>query len=68
MTAGLHDSQVPYWEPLKWIARLRAHSTGKGPYLFRTELDGGHLANPRTAQLRAAQEYAFLLTLAGVNH
>lgn len=68
VTAGLHDSQVPYWEPLKWIARLRAHSTGKGPYLFRTELDGGHLANPRTAQLRAAQEYAFLLTLAGVNH
>ncbi|MGY3886539.1 prolyl oligopeptidase family serine peptidase [Aeromonas aquatica] len=68
VTAGLHDSQVPYWEPLKWIARLRAHSTGKGPYLLRTELDGGHLANPRTAQLRAAQEYAFLLTLAGVNH
>lgn len=68
VTAGLHDSQVPYWEPLKWLARLRAHSTGKGPYLLRTELDGGHLANPRTAQLRAAQEYAFLLTLAGVNH
>ncbi|MGY3902082.1 prolyl oligopeptidase family serine peptidase [Aeromonas lusitana] len=68
VTAGLHDSQVPYWEPLKWLARLRAHSTGQGPYLLRTELDGGHLAIPRTAQQRAAQEYAFLLTLAGVSH
>ncbi|MEG0006780.1 MAG: prolyl oligopeptidase family serine peptidase [Aeromonas sp.] len=68
VTAGLHDSQVPYWEPLKWLARLRAHSTGPGPYLLRTELDGGHLAIPRTAQQRAAQEYAFLLTLAGVSH
>lgn len=68
VTGGLHDSQVPYWEPLKWIARLRSHSTGTGPYLLRTELDGGHLGAPRTAALRAAQEYAFLLTLAGVNH
>ncbi|KDV02818.1 peptidase S9 [Aeromonas sp. HZM] len=68
VTGGLHDSQVPYWEPLKWIASLRSHSTGTGPYLLRTELDGGHLGAPRTAALRAAQEFAFLLTLAGVNH
>lgn len=68
VTAGLHDSQVPYWEPLKWVARLRERSTAAGPYLLRTELDGGHLATPRTAQQRAAQEYAFLLTLAGVDH
>lgn len=68
VTAGLHDSQVPYWEPLKWLARLRAHSTGAGPYLMHTELEGGHLANPRTAELRAAREYAFLLSLAGVRH
>ncbi len=66
VTAGLHDSQVPYWEPLKWVARLRERSTAAGPYLLRTELDGGHLATPRTAQQRAAQEYAFLLTLARV--
>lgn len=68
VTAGLHDSQVPYWEPLKWLARLRAHSTGTGPYLLHTELEGGHLANPRTAELNAAREYAFLLSLAGVGH
>ena len=68
VTAGLYDSQVPYWEPLKWLARLRAHSTGAGPYLLHTELEGGHLANPRTAELGAAREYAFLLSLAGVRH
>ncbi|MGY6037562.1 prolyl oligopeptidase family serine peptidase [Aeromonas sp. AE23HZ002T15] len=68
VTAGLHDSQVPYWEPLKWLARLRAHSTGTGPYLLSTELEGGHLANPNTATQRAAREYAFLLSLAGVQH
>ncbi|MGB6188713.1 MAG: prolyl oligopeptidase family serine peptidase [Aeromonas molluscorum] len=66
VTAGLHDSQVPYWEPLKWMARLREHSTGAGPYLLSTELEGGHLATPRTAQQKAAREYAFLLSLAGV--
>ncbi|MGY3858483.1 prolyl oligopeptidase family serine peptidase [Aeromonas intestinalis] len=68
VTAGLHDSQVPYWDPLKWLARLRVHSTGTGPYLLNTELEGGHLANPNTATQRAAQEYAFLLDLAGVKH
>ncbi|MFM4825610.1 prolyl oligopeptidase family serine peptidase [Aeromonas bivalvium] len=68
VTAGLHDSQVPYWEPLKWLARLRAHSTGAGPYLLHTELDGGHLASAGTAQQKAAREYAFLLSLAGVRH
>ena len=68
VTTGLHDSQVPYWEPLKWLARLRAHSTGAGPYLLHTELDGGHLASAGTAQQKAAREYAFLLSLAGVRH
>ncbi|MBV7436108.1 prolyl oligopeptidase family serine peptidase [Aeromonas sp. sif2416] len=67
VTAGLYDSQVPYWEPLKWLARLREHSTGTGPYLLSTELDGGHQASPRTAQQQAAREYAFLLSLAGIS-
>ncbi|MCS3458543.1 prolyl oligopeptidase family serine peptidase [Aeromonas sp. BIGb0445] len=66
VTAGLHDSQVPYWEPLKWMARLREQSTAAGPYLLSTELDGGHLASAGTAQQKAAREYAFLLNLAGV--
>ncbi|USV56204.1 prolyl oligopeptidase family serine peptidase [Aeromonas encheleia] len=67
VTAGLYDSQVPYWEPLKWLARLREHSTGTGPYLLSTELDGGHQASPRTARQQAAREYAFLLSLAGIS-
>ncbi|MGY4025201.1 prolyl oligopeptidase family serine peptidase [Aeromonas rivuli] len=66
VTAGLYDSQVPYWEPLKWMARLREQSTAAGPYLLSTELDGGHLASAGTAQQQAAREYAFLLNLAGV--
>jgi oligopeptidase B len=66
VTAGLYDSQVPYWEPLKWMARLREQSTAAGPYLLSTELDGGHLASAGTAQQKAAREYAFLLNLAGV--
>ncbi|UBO72725.1 prolyl oligopeptidase family serine peptidase [Aeromonas rivuli] len=68
VTAGLYDSQVPYWEPLKWMARLREQSTAAGPYLLSTELDGGHLASAGTAQQQAAREYAFLLSLAGVRH
>ncbi|WP_348687184.1 prolyl oligopeptidase family serine peptidase [Aeromonas bestiarum] len=67
VTAGLHDSQVPYWEPLKWVARLREHSTGTGPYLLSTALDSGHQASAGTARQQAAREYAFLLTLAGVS-
>ncbi|MNO07931.1 Protease 2 [compost metagenome] len=58
---------MPYWEPLKWLGRLREHSTGTGPYLLSTELDGGHQASPRTAQQQAAREYAFLLSLAGIS-
>ncbi|HAT06102.1 MAG TPA: hypothetical protein DCS77_10345, partial [Aeromonas salmonicida] len=56
----------PYWEPLKWVARLREHSTGTGPYLLSTALDSGHQASTGKAHQQAAREYAFLLTLAGV--
>ncbi len=39
---GLHDSQVQYWEPMKWVARLRRLGTGHKPILFRTRMDAGH--------------------------
>ena len=58
-----NDSQVPYWEPVKWLARLREHSTGSGPYLLLTELEGGHRAGGGDR----AREFAFLLHLAGIN-
>ncbi|HEU5085584.1 MAG TPA: S9 family peptidase [Acidimicrobiales bacterium] len=40
-TSGLHDPRVGYWEPAKWVARLRDRATG-GPFLLKTELGAGH--------------------------
>ena len=39
---GLHDSQVQYWEPAKWVARLRHRSTSEHRVLFSVNLDAGH--------------------------
>ncbi len=41
-TAGLNDPRVSYWEPAKWIARLRDRMTGGGPVVLKTELGAGH--------------------------
>jgi oligopeptidase B len=67
VTTGLHDSQVQYWEPAKWIARLRAHQTGAASLLLKTNMDAGHGgASGRYERYReTAFEYAFLLDLAG---
>jgi oligopeptidase B len=42
VTTGLHDSQVQYWEPAKWVARLRARKTDANPLLYRTTMEAGH--------------------------
>ncbi len=42
VTAGLNDPRVQYWEPAKWVAKLRTTMTGGGPVLLRTELGAGH--------------------------
>ncbi|MEM6937429.1 MAG: S9 family peptidase, partial [Pseudomonadota bacterium] len=42
VTAGLHDGQVQYWEPAKWVAKLRAMKDGDRLLLLRTEMDAGH--------------------------
>jgi oligopeptidase B len=64
--AGLTDPRVTYWEPLKWVQRLRATTTGGGPILLRTQLGAGHAgASGRFEQLDdTAVEYAFALACA----
>ena len=42
VTAGLNDPRVQYWEPAKWVAKLRVTATGGGPLLLRTEMGAGH--------------------------
>ncbi len=67
VTAGLHDSQVQYWEPAKWVAKLRAMKTGDNILLLKTKMEAGHGgASARYERWRdTAFEYAFLLDLAG---
>jgi oligopeptidase B len=68
VTAGYHDSQVQYWEPAKWVARLRDLNTGDRPLLLWTNMDYGHGgASGRFERYReTALEYAFLLDQAGL--
>jgi len=63
VTAGLHDSQVQYWEPAKWVARLRALKTDDHPLVLRTHMDAGHGgASGRFGAYRErAEEYAFMI-------
>ncbi|MAB79708.1 MAG: oligopeptidase B [Planctomycetes bacterium] len=66
VTTGLHDSQVQYWEPAKWVAKLRAMKTGDDLLLFKTEMEAGH--GGASGRYRRYEEqaliYAFLLELA----
>jgi oligopeptidase B len=65
ITTGYHDSQVQYWEPAKWIARLREKNQSKNTLLFRTDMSSGHSgASGRYDALReVARDFAFLLDL-----
>ncbi|MDT0677214.1 S9 family peptidase [Autumnicola musiva] len=68
ITTGLHDSQVQYWEPAKWIAKLRELKTDNNVLLLHTNMDAGHGgASGRFEALKeVAEEYAFLLDLEGI--
>ena len=70
VTTGLHDSQVQYWEPAKWVAKLRRLKTDKNKILFHIDMDSGHGgASGRFESLKeVALEYAFLLDLEGIDH
>jgi oligopeptidase B len=62
VTAGLNDPRVTYWEPAKWVARLRAESGSRNPVLLKTNMGAGHGGKSgRFERLReVAEEYAFI--------
>lgn len=66
-TGGLADPRVTYWEPAKWVARLRATMTAGGPIMLHTNMDAGHAgAAGRFDSLKeTALAYAFAITAAG---
>ncbi len=65
VTTGLHDSQVQYWEPAKWVARLRSQNKNTSQLYLKTNMEAGHGgASGRFEALKeVASEYAFLLDL-----
>jgi oligopeptidase B len=67
VTAGYHDSQVQYWEPAKWVAKLRTHKTDNNALFLVTNMEAGHSgASGRFNALKeTAKEYAFMLQLEG---
>ncbi|MCD2259034.1 S9 family peptidase [Psychroserpens luteolus] len=68
ITAGLHDSQVQYWEPAKWVAKLRTYKQDTNKLYLVTNMEAGHGgASGRFEALKEdAQEFAFLLDLEGI--
>lgn len=65
VTTGLHDSQVQYFEPMKWVAKLREYKTDNNLLLFKTDMEAGHGgASGRFKRLHdTALEYAFFIDL-----
>ncbi len=68
VTTGLHDSQVQYWEPAKWVARLREMKTDNNILLLKTDMDAGH--GGKTGRFKRlydiAFEYAFMFKMLGI--
>jgi oligopeptidase B len=69
VASSLHDSQVQYWEPTKWVAKLRAMKTDDHLLLLKTNMSAGHGgASGRFERFKlTALEHAFLLRLAGIS-
>lgn len=68
VTTGFHDSQVQYWEPAKWVAKLRELKTDNNILLLRTNMETGHGGTTGRFKVyeEVAQEYAFILDLEGI--
>jgi len=60
VTAGLNDPRVSYWEPAKWVARLRATRTGGRPLVFKTQMGAGHMGP--SGRYEGWHEEAFVTT------
>lgn len=69
ITTGYHDSQVQYWEPLKWIAKLREYRTNNNLLLLDCNMDAGHGGGSGRSneRLEKAKEFAFILALEGLH-
>ncbi len=69
ITTGLHDSQVQYWEPAKWVAKLRKNKIDTNKLLLKTNMETGHgVASGRFDSLKeVAEEYAFIFDLEGID-
>jgi oligopeptidase B len=69
VTTGLHDSQVQYWEPAKWVAKLRTIKTDSNRLLLRTKMEAGHggVSGRYKRYRETAFVYAFLLDLVGIH-
>jgi oligopeptidase B len=70
VTTGLHDSQVQYFEPAKWVARLRDRRTDNNRLIMTTNMEAGHGgASGRYRRYKeTAKEYAFMVDLAGIEN
>lgn len=70
VTSGYHDSQVQYWEPTKWVAKLRHHKTDNNVLLLHTNMEAGHSGVTGRYQVHreTAMEYAFILDQAEIQH
>ncbi|MBN1505053.1 MAG: prolyl oligopeptidase family serine peptidase, partial [Candidatus Eisenbacteria bacterium] len=68
VTTSFQDSQVQYWEPAKWVAKLRVRKTDSNPLLFRIRMEAGHggVSGRYRAYRETAFMYAFLLDVLGV--
>ena len=67
VTGGFNDARVQYWEPAKWVAKLRAYKTDDHMLLLKMDLEIGHSGTSGRYGLREiAFEYAFLLKALGI--
>lgn len=68
VTTGLHDSQVQYWEPAKWVAKLREHKTDDNMLILKTNMSAGH--SGKTGRFRRIEDtslyYSFFVGLEGI--